>query len=193
MVGICRASNRPGECGTWPCFRWVQTQNRSPDTPGGSKIVSGLVSIPLRCQAINIAPPKRRRAWVGGRHPDARGCRSWCTRHECQLHGIHIRRHRMTVTGTRTQPTRFLYRPTRLTVVCSVRHRRFCLLFLLLTSWTFWSFIAIGLNIVVFGITWFVYNYVRIVFFYGYFCICLLFQQNLRLDICKSSSIFEIQ
>ena len=31
-IGICRTSHRPDECGTRPCFRWVQAQSRSPET-----------------------------------------------------------------------------------------------------------------------------------------------------------------
>ena len=47
---------------------WVQTQSRSPDAPGIPKNATGPVSIPLkqgrpRCQAINLTPPRRVKAW----------------------------------------------------------------------------------------------------------------------------------
>ena len=44
-------------------FREVRSQGRNPDTSGNSKNASGPVSIPflgcLRCQAINLIPPRR--------------------------------------------------------------------------------------------------------------------------------------
>ena len=49
-------------------FRWVQTQGSSPDTPGGYKNASSSVDIHLKIgrlgrQAINLASPRRVRAW----------------------------------------------------------------------------------------------------------------------------------
>ena len=102
-VDICRKSHRLDECGTRPCFRWVQTQGYSSDTLGMHNNASGPVDIPLK---ISLVPPE---AW---------GCRSWRARHEFRLPGIHVGWPRPTVTGTRPHPTRFVYPRTRLTEVC---------------------------------------------------------------------------
>ena len=72
----------------------------------------------LRRQTINLASPRRIRAWDGGRLPETRGCRFWRARHKCWLSGIHVWRLRPTATGTRTHPTRSVYRQTRLTELC---------------------------------------------------------------------------
>ena len=52
------------EYGTRPFFKWVQTQSRCPDPPGGHKNASGFVGITLkgrfRHQTINLALP----SWV---------------------------------------------------------------------------------------------------------------------------------
>ena len=79
-VGICLPTG-----GVWhkEFFRWVWAQaRRRPDTPGIPKNVSGLVDIPLKRRASGA------RQWkglsLGGRHPEARGCRSKRTSTGCQ-------------------------------------------------------------------------------------------------------------
>ena len=67
--------------------------------------------------AINLAPPRRIRAW-GGRLPEARGYRSWRARHECRPTGIHVRRPRPTASWARTHQNRSVYRLTQPTEVC---------------------------------------------------------------------------
>ena len=60
-------------------FRWVQTQGRSPHTPGGSKISSHPVGIALK--GVPQAPddrinPSKEGQNLERRHPEARGYRS---------------------------------------------------------------------------------------------------------------------
>ena len=48
-------------------LRWIRSQGRSPDTPGGLKNASGYVGIPLKGrQAINLAHPRNVRVWGVG-------------------------------------------------------------------------------------------------------------------------------
>ena len=120
-INICLTPHRPDECGIRPCFRWVQVQGRSPDRPDKHKNTWGLSAFTLKGspQVINLA------LQGGLEPPEARECRSWRARHECRLLRIHVRRTRPTATGTRTHPTRSVYRLTRPIEVCPCVSRIF--------------------------------------------------------------------
>ena len=70
VSSICQLSHQPDECSSRPFLRWVWVQGCNPDAPSSSKNVSGLVSIPqkrrVRCQAINLIPPRRVKVWGDG-------------------------------------------------------------------------------------------------------------------------------
>ena len=91
QIDICHTSHWPDECGTRPCFQWVQLWPRH--TWQAQKYFRLHRYFPkmglLRHQAINLA-------FQGGLElvgwpPKARGCWSWCTQHKCRLPGIHVR------------------------------------------------------------------------------------------------------
>ena len=76
----CRTPHLTCEYGIRSFLRWARAQDRSPDTAGIPQNVSGPDSIPLkkgcfRCQAINLTPPRRVRAW--GRPLGLEECQSW--------------------------------------------------------------------------------------------------------------------
>ena len=69
--GIFRTPHQTGECGTRPFLRWVQAKGRSPDTQTHpEKYIRphrhSAIKERFRRQAINLAPPRRVRAWGDG-------------------------------------------------------------------------------------------------------------------------------
>ena len=65
-IDIYNSLQQTSKYGTRLSFRWVQLQGCGPDTHGEHKNASDLIGIPLKKEVINLAPPKRVRAWENG-------------------------------------------------------------------------------------------------------------------------------